>query len=64
MTVNGRYDRDIIPFMSNKWFWSASVHPGRDDAYFFYGGSGFIDVYSLRVECWVRCVIGGLGVGI
>ena len=64
MTVNGHYDRNRIPDMSDKWFWSASLHPNHDSACNFNGDNGNFYDGDLRDESSVRCVIGGFGVGI
>jgi len=51
------YNRDRIPDMSDKWFWSASVHPDDPDSAYCFDGNFGVIYYGIRPnEVSVRCV--------
>jgi hypothetical protein len=55
------YNRNLIPDMNNRWFWSASVHPQNDgNAFNFRGTYGEVYHYNRGNYGSVRCVVGGL----
>jgi hypothetical protein len=55
------YNRNLIPDMNNRWFWSASVHPQNDgNAFNFNSDFGRVGSYSRDYGKSVRCVVGGL----
>ncbi len=55
------YNRNLIPDMNNRWFWSASVHPQDEDGAFdFDGNVGEVSLDNRDYNVSVRCVVGGL----
>lgn len=52
------YSPQVLPNLSDRWFWSSSVYPNVSDvAYFFYGRYGYIYNYYRKYNYAVRCVV-------
>jgi hypothetical protein len=52
------YQRNLIPEMEDRWFWSSLYGLGDDFAYYFYGNFGSVGyVFRNGIYGSVRCVV-------